>query len=309
MPKSPRGGNVLAAMLLAISIAGCTPAPTTGAQPPYDPVTMDPPTFDAAHPPAIVELNFPSHGSRLNGILYEADGAGPHPTVILLHGYPGNERNLDMAQALRRAGFNVLFFHYRGAWGSEGDFSLTHVIEDVASATEMLRERAGVYRVDPERLLLVGHSMGGFAALEGAALDEDIHCVAGVAPGDFGAVARYVDANPQAATALEAEANGLQMLHGWSGAAMRAEISANQDAFNLVGLAPRLRGKSVLLIAAAQDEVIPPAVFHAPIADAYRAQPDISLTEQIIPGDHSFSWSRIALTRAVVDWARGCAQR
>lgn len=297
-----------AALLLALPMAACALAHDR-TPPSYDPLAMDPPTFDAAYPPAILELNFQSHGSRLNGILYEADGAGPHPTIILLHGYPGNERNLDMAQALRRAGFNVLFFNYRGAWGSEGDFSLTHVIEDVASAADMLRERARSYRVDPDRLLFVGHSMGGFAALAGAAQDDDVYCAAGIAPGDFGAVARYVDANPQAAAALEAEADGLQMLNGWSGAAMRAELHASQDTFSLVGLAPQLRGKSVLLIAAAQDEVIPPAVFHAPIADAYRAQSDISLTEHTIPGDHSFSWSRIALTRAVIDWAEACAQR
>lgn len=297
-----------AALLLTLFMVACSLAPTS-TQPPYDPLTMDPPTFDAAHPPAIVEFNFPSHGSRLNSILYEADGVGPHPTVVLLHGYPGNERNLDMAQALRRAGFNVLFFHYRGAWGSEGEFSFTHVIEDVASAAEVLRQRADHFRVDPARLLFVGHSMGGFAALEGAARDEDIHCVAGIAPADFGALARYVEANPQAAAAIEAEADGLQMLHGWSSAAMRAELRSNQDAFGLVGLGPRLRGKSVLLIAAAQDEVIPPLVFHAPIADAYRAEPEISLTEQVIPGDHAFSWSRIALTRAVIDWAMACAEQ
>ena len=32
-----------------------------------------------------------------------AAGAGPHPTMLLLHGLPGNERNLDLAQAARRA--------------------------------------------------------------------------------------------------------------------------------------------------------------------------------------------------------------
>lgn len=61
----------------------------------------------------------------MSGLIYIASGAGPHPTVILLHGYPGNEKNLDLAQSLRREGWNVLFFHYRGAWGSEGEFSLT----------------------------------------------------------------------------------------------------------------------------------------------------------------------------------------
>jgi len=84
---------------------------------PTDPVTADPAPVDTAYPPSTEELAFQSQGSRLNGFFYLADGKGPHPTVILLHGFPGNERNLDLAQALRRAGMNVLFFSYRGGVG------------------------------------------------------------------------------------------------------------------------------------------------------------------------------------------------
>ena len=54
--------------------------------------------------------------------------------VVLLHGFPGEERNLDLAHALGRSGWSVLFFHYRGAWGSEGAFSFRNVIGDVKAA-------------------------------------------------------------------------------------------------------------------------------------------------------------------------------
>jgi len=54
----------------------------------------------------------PSHGVNLNAVLYVAGGSGPHPTVLLLHGLPGNEQNLDCAQTVRRAGWNVLTIHY-----------------------------------------------------------------------------------------------------------------------------------------------------------------------------------------------------
>lgn len=47
--------------------------------------------------------------------MYMAAGAGPHPTVLLLHGLPGNEQNVDLAQSIRRAGWNVLTLHYRGS--------------------------------------------------------------------------------------------------------------------------------------------------------------------------------------------------
>jgi hypothetical protein len=36
-------------------------------------------------------------------------------TVLLLHGLPKNERNLDLVQELRRNCRNVLYFNYRSA--------------------------------------------------------------------------------------------------------------------------------------------------------------------------------------------------
>ena len=84
-------------------------------------------------------FQIPSHGALLNAFVYVAAGAGPHPAVVLLHGFPGNERNLDLAQDIRRAGWDVLYFDYRGSWGSPGDFSFSHGIEDTAAAVDYLR--------------------------------------------------------------------------------------------------------------------------------------------------------------------------
>jgi uncharacterized protein len=42
-------------------------------------------------------MQIPSHGALMNALVYVAAGAGPHPAVILLHGFPGYERNLDPA--------------------------------------------------------------------------------------------------------------------------------------------------------------------------------------------------------------------
>ena len=84
--------------ILVIGLIGCSHSPVESL------IEQDAASIDPVHPPALVELNFESHGERLNGILYQANGAGPHPTVVLLHGYPGNEKNLDLAQSLRRVG-------------------------------------------------------------------------------------------------------------------------------------------------------------------------------------------------------------
>src|SRR5260370_13884646 len=134
---------------------------------------------DKANPAAMQSFQLPSHGALLNAFVYIAAGVGPHPTVILLHGFPGNERNLDLAQSIRRAGWNVLYFNYRGSWGSPGDFSFTHCIEDAQSAIAYLRDdtKAAKLRSDPNTIVLIGHSMGGFVALQTGALDPDIKAI------------------------------------------------------------------------------------------------------------------------------------
>src|SRR5277367_6840714 len=92
-----------------------------------------------SNPASMKSFQIPSHGAFLNAFVYVAAGPGPHPAVVLLHGFPGNERNLDLAQDIRRAGWDVLYFDYRGSWGSSGEFSFTHGIEDTAAAIDYIR--------------------------------------------------------------------------------------------------------------------------------------------------------------------------
>ena len=159
---------------------------------PDDPVTSDPPSVDDEYPPALVEApsGLASHGHRLNGIFYLAAGRGPHPTAVLLHGLPGNERNLDLAHVLRRGGWNVAFVHYRGAWGSEGTFSFVNNVDDVARMVEFLRRESSQreYRIDADRIVLIGHSMGGGTALLAAARDPHIRGVVSIAGADLGRI-------------------------------------------------------------------------------------------------------------------------
>ncbi|HEY0325753.1 MAG TPA: alpha/beta fold hydrolase, partial [Allosphingosinicella sp.] len=143
-------------------------------------VANDPPRHPT-HPARNRQLVIPSGPVRaelgrpaeMNALMLQAAGPGPHPTLLLLHGLPGNERNLDLAQAARRAGWNVLTFTYRGAWGSEGTFSIQHAVADTEAALGWLRseEAARDYGVDRGRIVVAGHSMGGYMAAHVAASD------------------------------------------------------------------------------------------------------------------------------------------
>lgn len=123
-------------------------------------------TWDDEHPAFFRELVIDSEGEQLQGFINGANGPGPHPTLILLHGFPGNERNLDLAQLVRSYGWNTIYFNYRGSWGSDGTFTFQNNVEDVVNAVAYLKENASELRVDESRIALFGHSMGGWVCLK-----------------------------------------------------------------------------------------------------------------------------------------------
>jgi pimeloyl-ACP methyl ester carboxylesterase len=269
-----------------------------------DPLVTDPPS-NADPPASTPALTIDSDGVALLGVLHLPAGSGPHPVVVLLHGFPGNERNFDLAQALRRAGYAALVFHYRGSWGVGGAWSWGNVLADAARAVAAVRGQAtaAAYRLDPGRLAVVGHSLGGFAALMTAAADPAVTAVAAVAAFDFGPVAVACRADP-ALRASYVEAFGAELLplRGTSGEALVAEMEAAGQAWSLAGLAPRLADRSVLLIGTGRDPVTPAAVHYQPLVDAYLAQPVSRLEHHLFATDHALSDHRVALARTLLDF-------
>jgi len=260
---------------------------------------------DADYPPAIVELTIDSGGYRLPALAYLADGKGPHPTVVLLHGFPGNEKNLDIAQSLRRAGFNVVFFHYRGAWGADGEYSVVTLPDDVAAVLEYLRtpETVEKLRVDTGHLSLLGHSMGGYASLAAGARDKALVCVGAMSPGNLGDFKRAIEAGDPAGDSFLQYADSLFMLRGYSGAKMKSELAgAAMEEIDLRGYGPGLVGKSVFLVNGDKDTVTPPDTMFKPIVEVYQRTPGLALEALVISGDHSYSWSREELTVLVEAW-------
>ena len=266
--------------------------------------TSDPATVDAEFPASLVEApaGLSSSGKRLNGILYLAAGRGPHPTAVLLHGLPGNERNLDLAHRLRRAGWNVAFIHYRGAWGSEGEFSFVHNVEDVAAMVDFLRREDSKeqYRVDVAKIVLIGHSMGGGTALVAAALDPEIRGVVSIAGANLGLFASLEgEAREQLAGYLET----LLPLEVPSGRALLDEVASGKVDLDVVSHAPALAEKPLLLVAGGHDQVVDVELHQRPLAEALEQAGATDVTEVVIEGaDHAFSDRRVALGERVVSW-------
>jgi dipeptidyl aminopeptidase/acylaminoacyl peptidase len=140
-------------------------AATAGAQPVSPAIFTDPPA--GVVPPArMTVLRIPTHGVQINGIIYQAAGPGPHPTLVICHGLPGNEKNLDLAQAARRAGWNSVAFNYRGSWGSPGSFRFLRTSKTPKRSWHIsaIRRTPALLGVDTSRIVIAGHSMGGWVA-------------------------------------------------------------------------------------------------------------------------------------------------
>jgi pimeloyl-ACP methyl ester carboxylesterase len=291
-------------LALIIAIALCSPVFDAAAREPASrDVAVTDPVPDAEHPTANKQLLVPSGGVGMNALFLLASGDGPKPTLVLLHGLPGNERNLDLAQAVRRAGWNVLTFTYRGAWGSPGKFSIAGAIEDTAAAVAFLHrpDVAAKYDVDPARIVLGGHSMGGFAAAEYAATHDDIAALLLIDSWDVGAEGGTLRADPATRPAFVAGIDDLgNSLVGADAESLTVEVEQGGDDWNLVTLAPKLTQRPVLVIWA--DRAL--ADSNKALADAIGAAGAKQLETAHFPTDHAFSDHRIALSRTVVAWLK-----
>ncbi len=262
------------------------------------------PLIDKANPASMHTVQIPSHGALLNGFVYEAAGRGPHPVVLLLHGFPGNEKNLDLAQAIRRAGWDVVYFDYRGSWGTPGAFSFTHAMEDAQAAAAWIRDPATAanYRADPRTVVLVGHSMGGMIAAYAASQDHGIRGVALISAANMaGRVLPAVEAGQTEAAvgplgnALAAE--GLAPLAGCTPESLARDLLANAAKWDIPGLAPKLADRSVLIVSS--DDGLAPATDD--LANRLRKAGDTRVTAVHFATDHVYSDQRLALEAAVLE--------
>ena len=122
--------------------------------------------WDKSFPAGFIELAIPSGNSIMQGFIYKANGAQKHPTLLLLHGFPGNERNLDLAQVVRAHGWNVIYFNYRGSWGTPGQFSFKNCVADVVNVVDFCNKYKDSLEIDTSNIVLFGHSMGAWVCLK-----------------------------------------------------------------------------------------------------------------------------------------------
>lgn len=289
-------------MKLATAVIAATllwTGPLAARSPQAPSAVMADPLPDAAYPANVIAFQLPTGGVKINALLYLASGEGPHPALLLLHGFPGNEQNLDLAQAARRAGWDVLTLHYRGSWGSEGAFSFTHSAEDAVTAARWLLSDAfaKVTGDRPTRVAVAGHSMGGMMAARAAADVPQLSGAFLIDPWDIAAQGRQI-ATPEALTAMREEAaRDIPPLAGTSVDALIEELRNAPPSLDLHKTVADISSRPLALVYAERG-------LGADYADKLAAAKGGKgqLTAENWPTDHSFSDHRIKLASTLVRW-------
>jgi dipeptidyl aminopeptidase/acylaminoacyl peptidase len=135
-------------------------------------------------------VHFPGNGFNLSGTLSQPSGKGDekgrYPAIVMVPGSGPADRDetvagipifAQIANAFADAGYYVLRYDKRGVGQSGGRAeaaTLADYADDVLAALKFLRGRKDV---DPKRIVLFGHSEGGWVSLDAAARDEDIAAV------------------------------------------------------------------------------------------------------------------------------------
>jgi uncharacterized protein len=260
-------------------------------------IFTDPPA-DKAHPAAMTVLHIPSHGVLINGLVYSPAGAGPHPTLVICHGLPGNEKNLDLAQAVRRAGWNAVTFNYRGSWGSAGTFRFAHNLQDADAVLSYLRDpnNASKLGIDPKRIVLAGHSMGGWVTAHTAAHDHALLGAILISMGDMGRLG-YLP-HDQAVAVM---ADNMEALSGVTAESMADEVKLHAKEFVVANTAAGL-AQIPLLALTADDQL---ADHTDTLVEAIKAKGGTRTTSMHVATDHGWSDHRIALESIVITWLAG----
>jgi uncharacterized protein len=227
-------------------------------------------------------VTFTSHSARLLGGFYKAAGETLRPTAILIHGLPGIEKHLDVAYALRDRGWNCLYFHFRGCWGSEGSFSLDGLADDTQAAVEWILKQPSV---DRDRIALLGASTGSHPAFVCAAADPRIRAIVGISPVIVPAAFQFPSDLADEFAGMLSGVTGRDLLMQW------------QSLHSLAGAISAFAPRPVLLVTAGKDSIFPSSDYARAIAGI----PNIRMVQNE-ESDHSFSSHRSWLVQTVTDW-------
>lgn len=253
--------------------------------------------------PQLQAIQIPVEEGFIAARIFSPKGKGPFPTVLLLHGFPGVQNNFDLAAQLQNVGYQVVVFHYRGVWGSRGNYSFVHALEDVDTVLAYLRrsEMAAKYQIELKRIAIVGHSFGGFLALQTGAYDNDIAAIASLSGVNLALVAHIIGQDRAQVEALFEQPASFTT--GYSSRMFVNEVLEHASEWNLIDLVPKLSSRPVLLVGAEHDELTTVKVNHEPLVEALQSEDATQMQSLVIESTgHGYDGKRDLLFKVLSDW-------
>lgn len=261
-------------------------------------------------------LDFVTSGEHIYGEIMWPDGdyKESRPCVIMFHGFPGSARNDDISHALCRIGCVVLVPHHRGAWGSEGKYLISRCIEDAKNLANFVRSEdfCKKYNVDPSKIFLVGHSMGGCTVLNAGKQLDWIGGMVMITP--FDPTAYLSDGKIQILKDLLRQG---KILQSDGSDVILEDVKVHRDLLNFEGGAPLVQNKNLLCLAGEQDSVAPICDMVDPLWNKIsKESAGGSLTDsrpihrlRTYPAEHGLLGRRVATIREIAQFLSDCCNR
>jgi esterase/lipase len=281
-------------MLLSINFSSCQfLVKSSNFKSDYDPISQDIIIKDSIYPRIDARM-VNSDGSLLKVLQFYPTGKGPHPTLILLHGYTGMAGSIDIAYPLCRAGWNVIFFRHRGSWGMPGEFSFQHCVEDAINIANYCKNNSDSMNVDTTRIALFGHSMGGWVALKSAVHLKFVKKIFVLSTWNLYNDVLWCKKKNILDSVFIKEAESLSEIKISSGKALFEPVLKDSTAFMLTTDLQKMKNKCVFMLDEHKENKL--------IADSLRKHTQ-SLTYEVWENtDHNFTTKRIAMTRKLISF-------
>ena len=123
------------------------------------------------------EVRFRNGDVDLAGRLTVPEGRGPHPAIVLVHGWGHRTRNAEyliVADVFARHGIAALVYDKRGTGGSEGDWQQTSISDHADDALAAVRLLQGRSDIDPGQVGIFTTSFGGLVTPLAASRSKDV---------------------------------------------------------------------------------------------------------------------------------------
>jgi len=240
----------------------------------------------------VKNVSFESEGYKLLGRIYRPDEPGKFPAIVICHGFPGDNKNTDLAEELAIKGYVVLIFFYRGAWGSQGVYSLKWLEPSTRDAVEYL---ASLPFTDSGRIGLIGYSMGAVPASARLKDDPGLRTGVFIAPAaDFGPLAAE-EVLETTITMLLKTGNG--KLNGVNKVSIRSDLVWVLENSNPIENIKDV-ARPIMVVVGTNDKTTP----HVLCRLLYESANEPKRWVIIDGANHDFSEHRYPLMDVVIEW-------